>query len=66
MNNTPLSPEMKDAFSSLACRLSPENLSCDGELSRSEVNRRWKALTAQWKALERQAGREVDESELYR
>jgi hypothetical protein len=25
--------------------LSPENLTCDGELSRAEVNRRYKALT---------------------
>lgn len=25
--------------------LSPENLSCDGELSRAEVNRRYRALT---------------------
>lgn len=24
--------------------LSPENLTCDGELSRTEVNRRWKEL----------------------
>jgi hypothetical protein len=27
------------------CRLSPENLSCDGELPRAEVNRRYKQLT---------------------
>ena len=26
-------------------RLSPENLSCDGELSRTEVNRRYRELT---------------------
>ena len=26
-------------------RLSPENLSCDGEISRSEVNRRYRELT---------------------
>ena len=26
--------------------LSPENLSCDGELSRAEVNRRYRELTA--------------------
>jgi hypothetical protein len=26
-------------------RLSPENLSCDGELSRTEVNRRYRQLT---------------------
>jgi len=28
------------------CKLSPENLTCDGELSRTEVNRRYRALTA--------------------
>ena len=27
-------------------KLSPENLSCDGELPRAEVNRRYRALTA--------------------
>jgi hypothetical protein len=26
-------------------KLSPENLSCDGELPRAEVNRRYRALT---------------------
>ena len=28
------------------CALSPENLSCDGELPRAEVNRRYRELTA--------------------
>jgi hypothetical protein len=28
------------------CALSPENLSCDGELSRAETNRRYRELTA--------------------
>ena len=27
------------------CKLSPENLTCDGELPRAEVNRRYKMLT---------------------
>lgn len=27
------------------CKLSPENLSCDGELPRAEVNRRYRMLT---------------------
>ena len=27
------------------CKLSPENLSCDGELPRAEVNRRYRNLT---------------------
>ena len=31
--------------------LSPENLTCDGELSRTEVNRRWKELNTAAKQL---------------
>ncbi len=31
--------------------LSPENLTCDGELSRAEVNRRWKELDTAAKQL---------------
>ena len=30
----------------IECDLSPENLTCDGEASRSVVNRRFKELTA--------------------
>lgn len=30
---------------SIDCELSPENLTCDGELSRAEVNARYKFLT---------------------
>jgi hypothetical protein len=31
--------------SSIDCALSPENLSCDGEISRAEVNRKFRFLT---------------------
>jgi hypothetical protein len=33
--------------------LSPENLTCDGELSRTEVNRRYKALMSAAKQLKK-------------
>jgi hypothetical protein len=33
--------------------LSPENLTCDGELSRAEVNRRYKELTTVAKELQK-------------
>ncbi len=36
---------------SIDCELSPENLTCDGELPRAEVNRRYKALTSAAKDL---------------
>ena len=36
----------KRVAQSLDADLSPENLTCDGELSRAEINRRHKVLTA--------------------
>jgi hypothetical protein len=30
----------------LDCDLSPENLTCDGELSRAQVQKRWQALNS--------------------
>lgn len=48
------------------CSLSPENLTCDGELPRSEVNRRSAKLNAEKRKLFAELGREVDESEVYR
>ena len=35
------------------CALSPENLSCDGELPRAEVNRRYKELMTAAKQLKK-------------
>jgi len=36
----------KRVAETIDCALSPENLSCDGELPRAEVNRRYRELTA--------------------
>jgi len=38
---------------SIDAELSPENLSCDGELSRSQVQTRYRALTAAAKELQK-------------
>ena len=40
----------------IECDLSPENLTCDGEAPRSEVNRRFKELTHAKNQLHRLAG----------
>ncbi len=45
--------------------LSPENLTCDGESSRSEVNRKSAKLNRQLKGLFYAFGREVGEMEAY-
>ena len=48
-NKRPLSllnaKDRQEIASRIDSRLSPENLSCDGELSRTETNRRYRMLT---------------------
>jgi hypothetical protein len=40
-------------FQQILNQLSPENLSCDGELPQSEINIKYKRLTTQWANLEK-------------
>ncbi len=58
-----LSAELTEAFRDLSCRLSPENLHCDGEITRAQAQRRYNQIMKEWKALEKKAGRKVAESE---
>ena len=58
-----LSVELIDKFNALSCRLSPENLHCDGEISQAEAKRRYNQIMKEWKALEVLAGRKVTEDE---
>lgn len=51
-----LSKEEFNAFARLAARLSPENLSCDGELSKVEQELEVARIDGQWKELETRAG----------
>lgn len=60
-----LSQEIKEKFMDLACQLSPECLTCDGELSKTESNRRFRNLSSEWRNLERKIGRVVDEGEVW-
>ncbi len=57
--------ELMRAIDICFCNLSPENLTCDGELSRTESNRRYRGLMRQLKSLFRELGREVTEDEAY-
>lgn len=54
-----------EKFSEIANALSPENLHCDGEVSRAVARRKASALRAQWKRLEAEVGRTVTESEVW-
>jgi len=55
--------ECKPWFISLAGRLSPENLHCDGEASAADVKRSMRAIRGEWKELEKIAGCKVSESD---
>jgi len=54
-----------DQFFDLVNQLSPENLSCDGEISNAEAQRKSGKLMKAWKRLERQVGRTVSEEEVW-
>ena len=62
----PVSKEIMEKFSALSGRLSPENLCCDGELSKTEVKRRLAQINREWKALEKIIGRKMSEDEVLR
>jgi hypothetical protein len=47
------------------CQLSPENLTCDGELSASQVRTKAAQLNAKRKALVKELGREPTDNELW-
>ena len=56
--------ETYNKFAALTCRLSPENLTCDGECSRAEVIRRHNQIMREWRALENMIGYEVTQEEV--
>lgn len=59
-------PSIRRQFEHLAIQRSPENLSCDGELGRRQIQSRHKAIMTEWKALETLMGRTVKLSEIER
>ena len=58
--------ELMDALTVLCGELSPENLSCDGELSRTAINARLREIRAEWREIENKLGRKVSEDEAER
>ena len=49
----------------IECRLSPENLTCDGELPRSEVRRRAAQLNRERKTVIAKLGYEPSDNEIW-
>ena len=60
-----MTKEQHSKFLQLASELSPENLHCDGEISRAEANRQWVRLMNEWCVLEKEVGRTVSEEEVW-
>jgi len=69
INTKPSNQTANDAiwnrFSSLLSQLSPENLSCDGELSRQQINFRKQVIKKEWEHLETALGHKVTEDQVY-
>lgn len=61
---TNIETNLRSQFEALCNRLSPENLCCDGEIPRSQVNIRYRQIRKAWKRLEREAGRTVSQEEI--
>lgn len=55
---------IQQEFFGLMNRLSPENLFCDGECSRSQAMSRQRQIMREWAALERKVGRKVTQDEV--
>ena len=56
--------ECKGFFIQLVGELSPENLSCDGELSASQVRAKLASIKQEWKELENIYGEKVSEDQV--
>lgn len=57
---------LTDKFQKLVSALSPENLYCDGEISHSQAQRKYRELKTLWSDCERELGRKVSESEVWK
>ena len=57
--------EIMDDLRRVDCAMSPENLTCDGELSRRQINAKKVKLSRQWVSLCNELGRIPTTEELY-
>ena len=59
-----LSENILNQFEDLSSQLSPENISCDGMSTPSEIDKRIEALLTEWVKLERKICRRVSQIEI--
>tara|TARA_R110000868_G_scaffold129901_1_gene339195 strand:- start:67 stop:294 length:228 start_codon:yes stop_codon:yes gene_type:complete len=60
-----MTDEQHKQFLWIASELSPENLTCDGELSKRAVDAKFRRLMAEWHRLQKEVGRAVYEDEIF-
>lgn len=60
-----MTDEQHKQFLRIASELSPENLTCDGELSKEEVDAKFRRLMKVWHRLQHEVGRVVYEDEIW-
>ena len=56
--------ECLDHLDAICCDLSPENLHCDGEISRSAAAAKYRNLMSEWREVEKIIGRKVSQDEV--
>ena len=61
-----LTKEQQAKFLDLSCRLSPEHLFCDGEISGAQARRKEQHLLQMWRTLEKKVGRKVSQDEVWK
>lgn len=57
--------EIMEEFLELACALSPENLTCDGEASQEDIQANLKYIQKVWKELEDEIAHPVTEDDAW-
>jgi hypothetical protein len=57
--------ELYKKFVELANKLTPENLSKDGEATQEEIETTYYKLKKEWESLEERVGRKVSEDEIW-
>jgi len=59
-----MTDNQKQKLEALVNRLSPENLCCDGEISKTQVNKRYRKIMQEWREIEKEVGRKISEDEV--
>ena len=65
MTNAEIPERVFHRFFELSCRLEPENLYMDGEATPAQVRSRKSTILKEWKVLEKEIGRKVEDRDIW-